>query len=684
MDDKFMQDFMDEIFGKPVAPRPEAAPRLQPAILRPVVRPVEKPRPVDVKNQGWGPSATVWLEGNMICCQSSYKPESIPDVREIVGRRWDVARKLNTFPLVSAPQVIRWVNKWYPATDCTILTGASARLDVQIRNGFFLVRTPYAEAFVARIKGMPTVSYHLESKTWNVPVDRAGALREHLLACYGTSAKVVDEAIAEQEKMRELATAVKSEDRLVLPGGELFPYQVSGVKFLTNNGKGIIADEMGLGKTLQAIAYLNENRKDCLPCLVICPARLKTNWEREVRKWLGDALTVKVLGGPKRKGQTDIPDADVNVVNYENAGKLLADGTGKPLYALKSVVLDECHYVKNPKSQRSRAVASLGKSVGGRIVMLSGTPMLNRPEELWNLLHMLDAPAWGTLSKYKWRYCGPKKTYFGVEYEGASNLAELHDRLLGHYMVRRLKKDVLKDLPEKIRSFVPVELSSKDTKDYMATVTSFASKFEEAGAKLEKVSYANVLAMMTALRHEVGLKKVPLAVAWVQEALENTDKVLVFAHHHDVIDGVLEGLAAEGIRCGVIDGRESLKSGQAAVDGFQAGDTQVLVCGIMAAGVGLTLTAADQVLFVERVWRPSDHDQAEDRTHRIGQKRCVNVWFFDAVGTIDEELRAVQEGKRSVIKQSIDGRDIDEEDVEKSVVLEVARRILNSVKGGSK
>lgn len=671
----FMDDFLDTVFGggsaKAVPKRVQAPPQASPRA------PANRS----------GPSAKVWLEGELICCQSPYNADSIADMRNVWGRRWDPTRKINTFPLSSRPAFETWAGKWFPGTDLSPLRGATAipKIEIVVSNGFLRVKTPYSEDFVASVKRMPTVTYSKEDRLWIVPLDRAKVLAEHIRYCYRVDTPpVLAEVIAEQERMRSLATAVRSDDQIILEGGELFPYQVAGVRFLNEKGKGLVADEMGLGKSIQAITYIYKNKEACLPCVVVCPARLKINWEREVRKWLGDELTVTIHGAkPKRKRGKDAvlitgPDtvADVTIVNYETAGKLLDGETKKALLPFKSMIVDEAHNVKNPKAQRSVAIAHLAESVNGRVVFLSGTPMLNRPEELWNLLRMMDAETWGSLSKFKWRYCGPQRTHWGVEYSGSSNIAELHDRLLGHYMVRRLKKDVLKELPDKIRSYVPVELSGEGTKAYLSSLTEITAKAEEAAAKLEKISYANVLAMMTALRHAVGLQKVPLAVAWVQEALENTDKVLVFAHHHDVIDGIVEGMREVGIRVGVIDGRETMKSGQAAVDGFQAGDTQVLVCGIMAAGVGLTLTAADQVLFVERVWRPSDHSQAEDRAHRIGQKRCVNVWFLDAVGTIDEDLRELQDSKKSVISQTVDGKVVDADSQEKAVVLEVARRIL--------
>jgi SWI/SNF-related matrix-associated actin-dependent regulator 1 of chromatin subfamily A len=629
--------------------------------------------------EGTMPRNAAWIEGSEIVVDSPYSADAVVAARAIPGRFWDGANRRTRFPGWRLTEVTAWISRYFPGLDVSGLNAPIGdAIKVEGRGAFFAVTTPYDVDFVSAVKKLPDCSWPQDQEIWLVPKDRARDLLGICKRIFGSEPSALLAAIAEHEGNRALATAVSSEDKIILPGGELFPFQVTGVKFLESKGMGLISDDMGLGKSIQTIAYMYRNKEISLPAIVVCPASVKVNWVREITRWSGRQLIAVVADVKKLESQIASEKPDVLVLNYETLPKLVdATGAVSPVlvrWGLKCIVFDEAHTLKNAKSQRSKAALALVRHTGGRVIELTGTPLLNRPGELWHLLHLLDGEAWGNYGRFRFRYCGPEQNRYGWTFDGASNTQELRDRLIGHYMVRRLKKDVLKELPPKLRSYVPVRLDKAGMKECRDLFGTFAARLmAEDGSPLKR--HADTLAAMNELRQAVGMRKVPVVASWLVEALETTGKVLVFAYHHAVTDALIATLAESGVRVSRVDGRDDLATRQSAIDGFQAGDIQVLVCGIKTAGVGLTLTATDQVVFIERAWRPADHEQAEDRAYRIGQDKCVNVWFFDAEDTIDDDMRDLQDSKRGVISAIVDGGDAPNE-TEESVAMQVALRVM--------
>lgn len=618
------------------------------------------------------------VEGGQIIAAVPYDPAAVAAARAIPGRYWDGVRRVTRFPLSQRVEVARWAKKFYPKEDLSALEGVSFEVGVSDLGSHFSVVTPFDPAFISEVKKLPDARWDKDGRAWVVPKDRARELCQICRGIWGADPKALVAAIAEYEASFALATATKTEDRIELPGGALFPFQVTGVRFLERKGGGLIADDMGLGKTVQSIAFLSGD-KGRLPAIVVCPASVKFNWVREVHRWSGGGVKAVIADAKKWTGQIFQEKPDVLVLNYDILNRLVDDTGGVHpelvKWGLTTVIFDEAHNLKNETSQRGRAAVALAGACR-HVIELTGTPVLNRPLELWNLLRMIDPGSWGDKKRFMFRYCGASKGRWGWAFEGLSNERELHDRVLGHYMVRRLKKDVLKELPPKIRSYVPVSLSKDGMKEYrdffgsiQAKLINFGSGMGGSGARSEG------LAALNQLRQLIGQRKAPLVAAWILETLETAPKVLVFAYHHSVVDIITDTLKSSGVRVARIDGRDKVEDRQAAIDGFQTGDLQVLVCGIMSVREGVTLTATDQVVFAERAWRPADHDQASDRAHRIGQDKCVNVWFFDAEGTIDEDMRALQDQKRDVIAAVVDGVDSGGER-EESIALQLALRIL--------
>jgi SWI/SNF-related matrix-associated actin-dependent regulator of chromatin subfamily A-like protein 1 len=617
--------------------------------------------------------------------------------RDIEGRRWDGEAKVNVFPGYAADAVRWWLDKFYPGTDQTPLDrlGEVTMADfvqVEERDALLAVTTPYDRRFIDAMHRLPECRWVKDERVWLVPLDRAKAMTDVMREVFGIDRSALDEIVERQCEERALATAADTKDKITLPGGELYPFQVTGVNFLERkNGCGLLCDEMGLGKSAQSIAYLYRNQNDALPALIVSPAgALKENWRREIQKWTGGELTCRVFES-KNIGEMALERPDVTVVNYDILGKLFYEDENGAIdlktptaacarMGFRTVIFDESHMVKNKGAIRSKAARALAHASPHRI-LLSGTPMMNRPHELWHQLHMIAPQTWEQEWKFKNRYCGPQKNRWGTTFDGVSHLDELHDRLIGHYMVRRLKKDVLTELPDKTRTFVPVTLTAADQKRYAQMMSAAAAEIAQVMEQPEGRRVSDVaIAQLNILRQQIGVMKMPLVAAWAIESLQNTDKVLVFAVHHAVIDGLVERLKAAGVSVAKMDGRDNDRKRNEAKDAFQDGDAQVLVAQILVGGVGHTLTATDQVVFAERTWRPSDHDQAEDRAHRIGQKNCVNVWFMDATESTDEDLRETQESKRANIAQAVDGGKYSREN-ERGIALEVAVRMLRRVHG---
>jgi SWI/SNF-related matrix-associated actin-dependent regulator 1 of chromatin subfamily A len=438
-------------------------------------------------------------------------------------------------------------------------------------------------------------------------------------------------------------------------GRELYPFQYVGVHFAQlAGGRCLIGDDMGVGKTIQAIAHIALNTEQ-LPALVVCPASVKYNWAKECRAWLPN-MTVEVLEG--RKGA--IPDADIIVCNYD-----IVSGRKDGLldYGFNIVVCDESHYLKNIKAKRTEATLEVAKE-SESVLCLSGTAVTNRPSEFFTTLNLLRPNEFPAFFPYGQRYCDGYNTGWGWDFSGASNTDELHARTRD-FCIRRLKQEVLTELPDKVRTIMDIQPNKADLKRYSDLHRAWMEDYEMHQDR-GSLPAGFVLNMLTALRHECGLIKVPSTVAYIKEHYDITDgkPLVVFAHHADVLKGCVEALRADkdrNWRIGGITGDMPADKRQANVEAFQAGHMDVLFCSTVAAKEGITLTAANTVVFVEREWVPGWEEQAEDRVYRIGQESdSVHAVYLSVARTIDEKFNQVIEEKRKVVKAVLDGGDMEE------------------------
>lgn len=533
----------------------------------------------------------------------------------------------------------------------------------------------YAEKDMVKAAGF---RWNPDMRSWWTS-DRAVASRMVEYADGAVKAGLM-QAVESLEQSRK-AVGTKSFPR---PEGlEYLPFQSAGIEYAVDRRATLIADEMGLGKTIQAIGVINATAPKSV--LVVCPASLKGNWERELRKWLTVSMSIGIADG------ADLPSTDIVIANYDILGRCgLVEDRVREGYRGKDekycvatrkwdmVIVDEAHYCKNYKAIRTRAVAGLCESAG-RLLLLTGTPVVNRPTELWQLLTMLDPQSYGR-QQWWWyhkRYCNMEKTRYGVDVSGANTdtLPELQDRLRRTMMIRRLKQDVLTELPPKRRQLIV--LDTDEYPDLRRAVQSERSDAEMSEARIadaeaaaevakcgEESEYATAVkelsrasavafADMSRVRKDTAVAKAPYVVEHVKEMLENVDKVVVFAHHHEVVDILMKGLAQYNPVS--ITGETAVAKRQQIVEYFQTNNTvRVFVGSITAAGVGITLTAASTVVFSELDWVPGNMSQAEDRCHRIGQTDSVNVYHIVVDGSIDQRLAQTIVDKQAVIEAATD------------------------------
>ncbi len=519
-------------------------------------------------------------------------------------------------------------------------------ISISLSAGTIELRFGYDKDLIESVKSLPGRRFDGARRLWTVPVSQARAAIEWGEA-HGAQISADVRSLIAQAEAAVAASSASSADAsaLSLPDSikqALRPYQAAGVQYMLAHPCSIGGDEMGLGKTVQALATLDA--AGAYPALVVCPASLTHTWRREAARWF-PARRVQVV----RDGKTALDaDAEIVVISYDLAKRQAAALQTRRWAAL---VCDEAHYLKAGKSQRTKAIMEIADHIPRRH-LLTGTPITSKPADLiapLRVLGLLDSlGGWRT---YVTRYCEGRQGRHGWEIDGASNTRELAERLRAIGMVRRLKSDVLKDLPPKIRSARVVDLDSADRRVIAATEAELRKLLAKAPTPAEAAQHRrDAIALLGRMRHAVGVAKIPAIVEAAIEVLDEDRKIVIMAHHKAVLDGVEASLREAGHRVVRIDGETSSAARDAAVQAFQ-GDpaTRVFLGSITAAGVGITLTAASDVVIAEQDWTPAILDQAEDRLHRIGQAECVTALHILAAGTVDEAIAALVERKRQVV-----------------------------------
>lgn len=524
-------------------------------------------------------------------------------------------------------------------------------LDIEEIESGYLVKFAYRPFLVDAIKQFPGVRFNYSQKHWFVPAHSGTAFMNWANSFKPKVKKGVTASvqIGEIDPLPELTIDIPLKR-------ELFPYQKTGVAYAIDKKKLIVGDQPGLGKSGQAIATMVGAGCKCI--LVICPATLRENWKREWKIWTGkESMILSDRVKATWPQYYKVGMINVFIVNYESLKKYFVQEIKKPegkplrlnhiifresINLFDAVIIDEIHRCKDGKTQVSKLCMGIAK--GKEYVLgLTGTPVVNKPVDLipqLYIIQMLDV--FGGYNGFKDRYCQGSKE--------ASNLKELNYVMHKNCFYRREKKEVLKDLPDKMREIIRCDIQNRAeyNKAENDLVTYLKENLKKTDGEITKSLRGEAMVMIQILKKISARGKIMEVVEHIQEVVDAGEKIVVFAWHKEIVHALQEAIPGSV----TIVGDNSMEERQHAVDSFQNDSSvQVIICNIKSGGVGITLTASSRVAFIELPWHPADAEQCEDRCHRIGQKDSVQCTYFLGHETIDEYIYGIIEKKRAIVNQ---------------------------------
>lgn len=456
---------------------------------------------------------------------------------------------------------------------------------------------------------------------------------------------------------------------------KLYPFQKESVnKLLSTKQNWLIADEMGLGKTVQALMYLKLNPK-ALPAIIVCPASLKLNWAKEVKTWVG--IEPYVLNGRREEYLSDefLAKYPIWIINYDILGSEDKDEREREnqrqawckendmkfrkkriqvhgwcdeieRHTFNTVICDEVQYIAEADTLRSRGVIQICSN-NSRKIFLSGTPYETKTSQFFTCLNILDKNLFPNRWRFLMDYCNPKKTRFGWQFNGLSNADDLHEKI-SHVMIRRLKKDVLTQLPPKTRIVVPLDVSRENRKIY----DDAEIELDNAIRKKEK----NALTKLAELKQASFEAKKEAIVQWIKDYLQVNDKLVVFVYHKKAFHVLMDEFSRISVG---INGETPNALRQAYVEQFQTNRKIKLFIGqIKATNAGLTLTASNATCFVEFGSSAPMHEQAEDRVHRISQEAdAVFAYYLILDDSIENSIMDVLNSRNADLKKVLNNEE---------------------------
>uniref|UniRef100_A0A8C6Q961 SWI/SNF-related matrix-associated actin-dependent regulator of chromatin subfamily A-like protein 1 n=1 Tax=Nothobranchius furzeri TaxID=105023 RepID=A0A8C6Q961_NOTFU len=504
----------------------------------------------------------------------------------------------------------------------------------------FEVDISYNVDVIAAFKQMPSKSYDLATRKWSFSLEDYGKLSERVEVEPLPRAVIqVFSASFDGKEARSLAVPeadLSSIDPILT--SSLMPFQKEGVNFaVSKQGRLLLADDMGLGKTLQAICIAAYYRNEW-PILVVAPSSVRFTWAEAFRRWLPslspDSINVVV------KASDDMRCGLVNIISYDLLSRMSQKQQAGTLFNV--LIMDESHFLKNMKTARCKAALPLLKAAK-RVILLSGTPAMSRPSELYTQILAVKPSLFPRLHEFGVRYCDAHQNDWGWDYSGSSNLGELKLLLEECLMLRRLKSDVLSQLPAKQRKVVTMTLDGISSRTKTALTAAAKELTRCHRSKTEEKE-----ALLVFYNHTAEAK-----LDYITDMLEcGRQKFLVFAHHKLVLDHIVAELVKKDVGFIRIDGSTPSAERHQLCEHFQfSSNVCVAVLSITAANMGLTLHSADLVVFAELSWNPGVLIQAEDRVHRIGQTSNVDVHYLVAKGTADDHLWPMIQAKMNVLEQ---------------------------------
>uniref|UniRef100_A0A8C5HPY8 SWI/SNF-related matrix-associated actin-dependent regulator of chromatin subfamily A-like protein 1 n=1 Tax=Gouania willdenowi TaxID=441366 RepID=A0A8C5HPY8_GOUWI len=511
----------------------------------------------------------------------------------------------------------------------------------------FEVDVGYHVDVITAFKQMPTKNYDMKTRKWSFSLEDYKMLMDLLGGIAAVEVEPLPRAVilafsARFDGREASSSDVPEADLSAIDSTitlSLMPFQREGVNFaVSKQGRLLLADDMGLGKTVQAICIAAYYRKEW-PLLVVAPSSVRFTWAEAFRRWLPslnpDSINVVV------KAKDELRSGLVSIISYDLLSRMEKQQQGgNPFNVL---IMDESHFLKNMKTARCKAALPLLKAAK-RVILLSGTPAMSRPSELYTQILAVRPTLFPRMHEFGVRYCDARQGTWGWDYSGSSNLGELRLLLEECLMLRRLKSDVLSQLPAKQRKVVTVTIDGINTRTKAAL--SAAAQELARGHRSEKE------ALLVFYNHTAEAKLQSI-MEYITDMLEcGREKFLVFAHHKLVLDHITTDLRKKNIGLIRIDGSTPSAERQQLCEKFQfSTNTCVAVLSITAANMGITLHSADLVIFAELFWNPGILIQAEDRVHRIGQTSNVNIHYLVAKGTADDYLWPMIQSKMNVLEQ---------------------------------
>jgi SWI/SNF-related matrix-associated actin-dependent regulator 1 of chromatin subfamily A len=571
-----------------------------------------------------------------------------------------------------------------------------------INNNLITVQFRYDPNLVYAVKSITGRKYDPTNKAWTFPVSPQGI--EFL--------KNNDFPLPEELNKKKFTKRLRP---IEVPGlkKELWRYQKIGVAFIDSDiyckqGRAIIGDDMQVGKSPQAISWLQLRKDISLPTVILCPANVKYKWEREIKQWTN--LFPYVIEG--KNPEEELPEADIYIINYNILfspainflfpmpfettviGGQVTYGTNSETVLnfllgylfiiremswlqflinkdIQTIIGDEIHYVKSEKSIRTKAFKALAKGAP-HFIPMSGTFVDNRPKDIFVALNIIDRLHWPSFWKFAHRYCDPKHNGFGWDFNGASNLEELHKKL-SQIMLRRTRKEVGLEIPTQTE-IIPVKIDNYNEYQYAENDFIDWVLQEKGEANAIKINKAQQLAKIEYLKQITQKGKMKTVLSWVENFFEANpnEKLIVFAHHKDAIDKIMNKFKKIAIK---IVGGTPPKKRVSMYDKFNTDKKIRLFVGSLAASEGIPLKSASNICFLELWWKPGQHDQAGSRAQGIGQKaNSINNWYFIAKNTIEEDLIDLLDEKRKDIDMIQDGKETEKESLLTELINKMIKR----------
>lgn len=542
----------------------------------------------------------------------------------------------------------------------------------------YVIVFDYSPSIVSDVKMIPGRRWDGLSKQWTVPVSSKRFVEQfaqkHNFSINGGDVpsvfKSFDYTIPDMPALRVDVPLLR----------ELFPFQKTGVQYILDKKRVIVGDQPGLGKTGQAIAAVHA--ANAYPCLVICPSTLKENWRREYEIWTGK--TAMILNDSIKRTWPYFYEAklaDIFIVNYESLKKYFVTEINQPLdedgkkvplrlnhikfssniNLFRSVIVDESHRIKDTKTQQAKFTKGVCTNKE-YILLLTGTPVVNKPKDLVSPLGILE----------KMNDFGGYKNFTKWFCDSEDRWRELNVLLRKNCFYRREKTDVLKDLPAKIRQAVLCDITTRrEYNDALADLEDYMKRYRQAtDEQIRKSMKGEIMVRIGILKNISARGKITDVVDYVSDVVDAGEKIILFTHLKEVQKALKQFFPGAV----TIFGEDDMQTRQRNVDAFQNDPRiQVIICSIKAAGVGLTLTASSRVAFVELPWHPADCEQCEDRAHRIGQHDSVQCTYFLGKDTIDEHIYQIIADKRDMSNQIVGARN----DVEESIMDGVMSLLMN-------